>query len=50
MPTGGVDLDNVADWIKACAVAVGAGGSLTRALRPGIMMPLSKQPNNLLQK
>ena len=30
MPTGGVDLENVAEWIAAGAVAVGAGGSLTR--------------------
>jgi len=30
MPTGGVDLDNVAQWIRAGAVAVGAGSSLTQ--------------------
>lgn len=29
MPTGGVSIDNVSKWIKAGAVAVGAGGSLT---------------------
>lgn len=28
MPTGGVSVDNVADWIRAGAVAVGAGSSL----------------------
>lgn len=28
MPTGGVDINNVGDWIKAGAVAVGAGSSL----------------------
>ena len=28
MPTGGVSVDNVTDWIRAGAVAVGAGGSL----------------------
>jgi 2-dehydro-3-deoxyphosphogluconate aldolase/(4S)-4-hydroxy-2-oxoglutarate aldolase len=28
MPTGGVSLDNVADWFAAGAVAVGAGGEL----------------------
>lgn len=28
MPTGGVSLDNAGDWIKAGAVAVGAGSSL----------------------
>ena len=30
MPTGGVSLDNLADWIKAGAVAVGIGSDLTR--------------------
>lgn len=30
MPTGGVSVDNVADWIKAGAVAVGAGSSLMK--------------------
>jgi len=30
MPTGGVDADNVAEWIKAGAVAVGAGSCLTK--------------------
>jgi 2-dehydro-3-deoxyphosphogluconate aldolase/(4S)-4-hydroxy-2-oxoglutarate aldolase len=29
MPTGGVNLDNVADWIKAGSVAVGVGSTLT---------------------
>lgn len=28
MPTGGVSVDNVSEWISAGAVAVGAGGSL----------------------
>lgn len=28
MPTGGVSIDNVAEWFKAGAVAVGAGGAL----------------------
>ncbi len=30
MPTGGVDINNVSEWIKAGAVAVGAGSSLTK--------------------
>jgi 2-dehydro-3-deoxyphosphogluconate aldolase/(4S)-4-hydroxy-2-oxoglutarate aldolase len=28
MPTGGVSLDNAADWIRAGAVAIGGGGAL----------------------
>ncbi len=36
-PTGGVDPDNLADWLAAGALAVGAGGELTpaRALASG---------------
>lgn len=35
MPSGGVEVDNVADWIKAGCVAVGAGGSLTKGAKTG---------------
>lgn len=33
MPTGGVSLDNVEDWFKAGAIAVGVGGSLTEGAK-----------------
>jgi 2-dehydro-3-deoxyphosphogluconate aldolase/(4S)-4-hydroxy-2-oxoglutarate aldolase len=29
MPTGGVSLENVTDWIKAGCIAVGVSGHLT---------------------
>ncbi len=35
MPTGGVDVNNVTEWIKAGAVAVGAGSSLTAGAKTG---------------
>lgn len=35
MPTGGVSLSNVKDWIKAGAVAVGTGGELTKGAKTG---------------
>jgi 2-dehydro-3-deoxyphosphogluconate aldolase/(4S)-4-hydroxy-2-oxoglutarate aldolase len=35
MPTGGVDLSNVAEWIRAGAVAVGVGGGLTAGAKAG---------------
>jgi len=35
MPTGGVSVENVGEWIKAGAVAVGAGGSLTSGAKKG---------------
>lgn len=35
MPTGGVSLDNVGEWIKAGCVAVGVGGNLTAGAKKG---------------
>ena len=35
MPTGGVNLGNVKDWIEAGAVAVGTGGDLTKGAKTG---------------
>lgn len=35
MPTGGVSVENAADWIKAGAVALGAGSSLTAGAKTG---------------
>jgi 2-dehydro-3-deoxyphosphogluconate aldolase/(4S)-4-hydroxy-2-oxoglutarate aldolase len=35
IPTGGVNLENVGEWIKAGAVAVGVGGSLTAGAKTG---------------
>jgi 2-dehydro-3-deoxyphosphogluconate aldolase/(4S)-4-hydroxy-2-oxoglutarate aldolase len=35
MPTGGVTVENAAEWIKAGAVALGVGSSLTAGARTG---------------
>lgn len=35
MPTGGVNLENVGQWIKAGCVAVGVGGNLTAGAKTG---------------
>jgi 2-dehydro-3-deoxyphosphogluconate aldolase/(4S)-4-hydroxy-2-oxoglutarate aldolase len=35
MPTGGVTVENIGEWIKAGAVAVGAGSSLTAGAKTG---------------
>ncbi|MBM7581684.1 2-dehydro-3-deoxyphosphogluconate aldolase/(4S)-4-hydroxy-2-oxoglutarate aldolase [Caldicoprobacter guelmensis] len=35
MPTGGVSLGNVEEWIKAGAVAVGVGSALTKGAKTG---------------
>ena len=42
MPTGGVSLDNVGEWIKAGAVAVGAGSSLTKGAKTGDYEAITK--------
>jgi len=35
MPTGGVELENVGEWIKNGAIAVGVGGSFTKGVKTG---------------
>ncbi len=35
MPTGGVDLSNVGEWVKAGVAAVGVGGQLTAGAKSG---------------
>lgn len=35
MPTGGVGIDNVAEWIQNGCVAVGVGGNLTKGAKTG---------------
>jgi 2-dehydro-3-deoxyphosphogluconate aldolase / (4S)-4-hydroxy-2-oxoglutarate aldolase len=42
MPTGGVDVNNVGEWIKAGAVAVGAGSSLTAGAKTGDYAQITK--------
>lgn len=44
MPTGGVSLDNIKDWVKAGAVAVGIGSDLTKeAVQKGDFSLISKR-------
>ena len=35
MPTGGVSIDNAAEWIRAGSVALGVGGNLTAGAKTG---------------
>jgi 2-dehydro-3-deoxyphosphogluconate aldolase/(4S)-4-hydroxy-2-oxoglutarate aldolase len=35
MPTGGVDLNNVQEWLQAGAIMIGAGGSITGPAKTG---------------
>jgi 2-dehydro-3-deoxyphosphogluconate aldolase/(4S)-4-hydroxy-2-oxoglutarate aldolase len=50
MPTGGVSLDNVVDWIKAGAVAVGAGSSLTAGAKKGDYAIISNTAKQFIMK
>ena len=50
MPTGGVDIHNVSEWIKAGAIAVGVGGSLTAGAKNGDYNSITKLAQEFLQK
>ena len=43
MPSGGVDVDNVASWIKSGVVACGAGSSLTGGAKLGDYEQITKK-------
>ncbi len=50
MPTGGVDVNNVGEWIKAGAVAVGAGSSLTAGAKTGDYAQITKTGREFIAK
>ncbi len=50
MPTGGVSVDNVGEWIKAGAVAVGAGGALTAGAKTGDYASITRIGKEFVQK
>ncbi len=50
MPTGGVDLENVGEWIKAGAVAVGVGGALTGGAGTGDYQKITEKAKQFVQK
>jgi len=50
MPTGGVGLDNVADWIKAGCVAVGVGGNLTGGAKKGDFQSITDIAKQFIEK
>lgn len=50
MPTGGVTLENVQEWVDAGAVAVGAGGSLTRGVKSGDYKLITENARQLVKK
>lgn len=50
MPTGGVSVDNVAEWIKAGAAAVGAGGSLIAGAKTGDFASITRLAKEFVTK
>jgi 2-dehydro-3-deoxyphosphogluconate aldolase/(4S)-4-hydroxy-2-oxoglutarate aldolase len=50
LPTGGVSLDNVAEWIKAGAVAVGVGGNLTAEAKTGDFASITRLARQFVEK
>ncbi len=50
MPTGGVSLDNVDEWIKNGCVAVGVGGKLTGGAKTGNYAEITKVAKQFAQK
>ena len=50
MPTGGVSLDNVADWIKAGSVAVGVGSTLTAGAKKGDYDSITRLAKQFIEK
>ena len=50
MPTGGVDTNNVSQWIKAGAVAVGAGSSLIGGAKTGDYAQITATAREFIEK
>jgi 2-dehydro-3-deoxyphosphogluconate aldolase/(4S)-4-hydroxy-2-oxoglutarate aldolase len=50
MPTGGVGLENVAEWIRAGSVAVGVGGNLTAGARTGNFASITQLARQFVEK
>jgi len=50
MPTGGVTLENVSEWIKAGSVAVGVGGNLTAGAKSGDYASITKLARQFVEK
>ncbi len=50
MPTGGVNLENVAQWINAGAVAIGVGGNLTAGAKSGDFASITHIARQFVEK
>ena len=50
MPTGGVNLENVADWIKAGSTAVGVGSTLTAGAKNGDYASITDLAKKIIER
>src|SRR5438093_5310383 len=50
MPTGGVSLENVGEWIKAGCVAVGVGGNLTAGAKSGDFQSITNLAKQFIER
>jgi 2-dehydro-3-deoxyphosphogluconate aldolase/(4S)-4-hydroxy-2-oxoglutarate aldolase len=50
MPTGGVSIENVEEWIKAGSVAVGVGGNLTAGAKKGDYDSITSLARQFIEK
>lgn len=50
MPTGGVSLENVVDWIRAGSVALGVGGNLTAGAKTGDFVSITHLARQFVEK
>ena len=50
MPTGGVDVDNVKEWVKVGVVACGAGSSLTAGAKTGDYEQITKTAKLFIER
>jgi 2-dehydro-3-deoxyphosphogluconate aldolase/(4S)-4-hydroxy-2-oxoglutarate aldolase len=50
MPTGGVSIDNVVDWIRAGSVAVAVGGNLTAGATTGDYKSITHLARQFVEK
>lgn len=50
MPTGGVSLENIEEWIEAGSVAVGVGGHLTAGAKTGAYEKITQTAREFIEK
>lgn len=50
MPTGGVSLENVSEWIKNGCIAVGVGGALTSGSKSGDFESITRLSKSFVEK